>query len=234
MRNRTRLIGVLVIAVVGVFTAMSVAWGVNTTQTITGNVSPNKLPKKKFKNVALNTAVSTDTSPRGGALDPANRALIDFDDDIKFNTKGVPTCTVARISGLPAAAARDECRRAMIGTGHATVRVGTTPVDATVSAFNAKRKKILLHADAGFTQTVLVGKLVDSHAGRDYGKALDVNVPALPGGAAVSRFQVRVKHGKYVRARCHDKNRKLNYKGKFFFDGYSLSASDTSSCKIKR
>lgn len=246
MRNRTRIAGVAALAVAGVFAAVGTASAVNATQTIDGTIAPSKLPKKKFRGASVNIAVSTDTDPAGGALDPTTRAVIDFDNSIKFTTKGMKVCK-RDLNGLSAAEALARCKKAKVGAGSAIARVGTTDIpDIPVNAFNAPKNKILLHADVPTGGIVLIGKLKNSqNEEADYGKALVVRVPELPPGAAIHQFQTKVKkrftvrrRGKrkrvhYVSAKCKD--RTLNYAGEFFFqptvgDPYSLTATDTQQC----
>jgi hypothetical protein len=248
MRNRTRIAGVAALAVAGVFAAVGTASAVNTTQTIEGTITPSDLPSGKFKPASVNVDVSTDTTPPGGVLDPANRAVIDFDDSIKFTTKGMKTCKLAKIEGTTTEEALDACKKAKVGSGSGLARLGTTNLPAVVTAFNGGNKTILLHArvNAAATTAVLVGTLVNSeNEDADYGKALDVDVPPLPGGAAVHQFETTVKkkftvrkNGKkktfhYVSAKCDDADKTLNYAGEFFFDTeppYTLAATDEQAC----
>jgi hypothetical protein len=250
MRNRTRIAGVAALAVAGVFAAVGTASAVNTTQTIDGTITPSDLPAGKFKPASVNIDVSTETTPPGLALDPSTQAVIDFDDSIKFTTKGMKTCTVGKIQGTTTDEALEACKKAKVGTGSGVARLGTTNVPAVVTAFNGKDKSILLHSrvDAASTTAILVGDLVNSdNEDEDYGKALDVAVPPLTGGAAIAQFETTVKkkftvkkNGKkktfhYVSAKCDDDDNTLNYAGLFTFDpaagdNYSLSATDEQEC----
>jgi hypothetical protein len=249
MRNRMRFVGVVSLAIVGAFAMMSIAWADNATQTLEGTITPSKLPKKNFKGASINVEVSTDTEPPGGVLDPADRATIDFDNSIKFTTKKMKQCK-KDLAGTTTAEALDLCKKAKVGTGSGFARLGVTNLPAVVTAFNAPNNTILLHSrvEAAATTAVLSGKLKKSNNGSaDYGKQLDVTIPPLPGGAAVSQFEVTVKkkftykkRGKkitkhYVSAKCDDGNKTLNYAGEFFFeDGdegpYTLSATAEQAC----
>src|SRR4051794_16702906 len=87
-----------------VVTALSVAAAAygranTTTGTQTIKVSPSKLPKKQFKNVKLETDTtflnnSDPGTPQNPTLTPAaaKDVKLKFDNDIKFTTKGLPTC----------------------------------------------------------------------------------------------------------------------------------------------
>jgi hypothetical protein len=249
MRNRTRIAGVAALAVAGVFAAVGSASATNATQTIEGTITPSDLPAGKFKPASVNIDVSTDTDPAGGVLDPANRAVIDFDDSIKFTTKGMAQCK-KNIEGLSTEEALDKCKKAKVGSGSGVARAGTTNVPAVVTAFNGPNKTILLHSATAVGSPVLVGSLVNSeNTDEDYGKALDVDVPSLPANAGIAQFETTVKkkftvkkNGKkktyhYVSAKCDDDDNTLNYAGEFFFDAlfppgspYSLAAETTQAC----
>jgi hypothetical protein len=247
MRNRTRIVSVAALAVAGVFAAVGTASAVNTTQTVDGTITPSDLPSGKFKGAAINVETTTDTTPPGLALDPANRAVIDFDDSIKFTTKGMKECKQSKIEGTTTEVALDKCGKAKVGEGTGTARLGTTNVPAVVTAFNGGNKTILLHSrvNAAATTAILVGTLVNSENNdEDYGKALDVAIPPLTGGAAIAQFETTVKkkftvkkNGKkkkydYVSAKCDDGDNTLNYAGEFFFNDndYSLTATDEQTC----
>jgi hypothetical protein len=250
MRNRTRIAGVAALAVAGVFAATSSAWAVNATQTLEGTITPSDLPAGKFKPASVNVAVSTDTEPPGGVLDPSTQAVIDFDNSIKFTTKGLKTCTQAKLAGTSTEDAIDKCKKSKVGSGSGVARAGTTNLPAVVTAFAGPDKTLLLHSrvEAVSSTAILVGSLVNSeNEDADYGKALDVEIPALPAGAAVASFETTVKkkftvkkNGKkktyhYVSAKCDDDDNTLDYAGEFFFsptvgDPYSLTATDEQEC----
>jgi hypothetical protein len=111
--------------------------------------------------------------------------------------------------------------------------VGTTlGVPVQVTAFNGNKPKTLfLHsrADAVNNTSVLVGKLKDGPKG--FGDQLDVTIPPLLAGA-ISRFTTTVKSGKYVQARCKNKNE--NWQAITKYENHPTTTGDfTSKCKQK-
>jgi hypothetical protein len=230
----------------------SVAVGANS-QKITGEFKPNtNLSKTKFKGGSVN--VITETGDTDGNVSPAVRAQVSFDDDMSFFTKGLPTCRESELTQTTTAQAKAKCGDAQVGAGGATVAIGGNPdpsasTAAVVTAFNGVPKNgkpvILLHSRAnafGLT-TVLVGVLNKLGRAGDFGWRLDVRIPELAFNSAITRFQVKVqkrfrfrgKRRNYVSARCGDRNKTLNYKGKFFFNDtpdYSRTATDGQRCSL--
>jgi hypothetical protein len=226
----------IVVGVVSLSVA-AVAYAANTT---TGNqtigISPSKLSKKQFKNVKLHTDTTflyngDPGSPTAPTLTPAaaKDVKLKFDDDIKFTTKGLPTCKASKLEQTTTAQALAKCGKSKVGTGSATVCVianpGTPcggPFTGAITAFNGTPKNgnptIVLHVrvDALSVTTILVGTLKGGGTG-DFGSTLDVPVPStLP--TATTDFNVIVtkkytfkgKKYSYVAARCHDSNHQLN------------------------
>jgi hypothetical protein len=222
------------------------------TQSVDISVKARTLSKVEMAPVALriHTATADPTSP-SGIPSHAVRALINFDDDIDvdFRLKGLGKCAPTAIATLPTAQAKAACPRAIVGGGSAKVRI-EWPVflelRATVTAFNATREpgtgrpRIIIHgwqADtARVTQSVVVFK--KSSAGADYGMLLDMNIPLLlDGAAAMTDFRLTIGNGYqkgFVSARCHDTNRRINMKTRYYFaNDTSLPASDYELCRRK-
>ena len=225
------------------------------TQSVDIYVKAKTLSKVEMAPVALkiHTATADPTSPNG-IPSHAVRALINFDDDIDvdFRLKGLGKCAPTAIATLPTAQAKAACPRAIVGGGSAKVRIewpvpaGYIELPATVTAFNATREpgtgrpRIIIHgwqADtARVTQSVAVFK--KSSAGADYGMLLDMDIPLLlDGAAAMTDFRLTIGNGYkkgFVSARCHDSNRRINMKTRYYFqDDTSLPASDYELCRRK-
>jgi hypothetical protein len=254
MGKRKHLVWVLGLALaLGV---SNVAFGDNF-QKITAAFKPNtKLSKTKFKAGSINVITSTgDTTDE--FVSPAVRAKVFFDDDLRFFTKGIKPCR-ANLEQATTEEARSACRASIVGTGAAEVALaGYQPGDrvpAVITAFAGAPKNgkpvILLQSrvDAIGSSKILVGILKPLPKAGDYGNVLDVAIPPLPGGSAITRFQVRVqknftfqgKRRSYVSGRCGDRNKKLNYKGTFFFDDnsddkpdYSKTAFHAQPCTVR-
>jgi hypothetical protein len=244
---RKHMIWILAVALA--LTAVGAASGENI-QSITGSVSPKKLPKKGApKAVKLSVDVST-TNPANpfSVPSPTTVAKVDFDKDLKIQNKGLPTCDTSSFGAATTIQdVKDECGPAIIGSGSATVQVplgaGQPPtiVPAEVIAANVKGKQILLHTQNSLSGgQPLIGKIGKGPGGK-YGTTLTVNVPPLAGGSAVlTQFKAAIKktyslHGKklsYVSANCKDK--KIHFQARFTYqDGTSDTATSTQKCKQK-
>ena len=226
----------------------NVAVGANF-QKITGEFKPNtNLSKTKYKAGSVN--VITETGDNDGDVSPAIRAQVSFDDDLTFFTRGVPTCKESDLTQTTTAQAKAKCGKSQVGAGAATIALAGNPdpaasTPAVVTAFNGVPKNgkpvILLHAraDAFGNTSVLVGVLNKLGRRGDFGWRLDVKIPELAFGSAITRFQVKVnkkfrfkgKRRSYVSGRCSDGNKKLNYKGTFTFNGSpAKTATDGQPC----
>lgn len=243
------------LAIVMAVSAVGIAWAKATnteTSKASIKVTPTKLSKTKFKKVSLavetstlsNTNPGTPTNP-GNQPGATNDVKLTFDNDIKFDPKGIPKCT-ANLNNTTPAQADNKCGNATVGSGSATACLGNpcTPLSASVRAYNGapqgKNPTIILHSyiAAVNTTTVLVGTLKNGGSG-DFGKVLDVPVPPLP--AVITDFKTTVgkttnvkgtKHY-YVSARCADSNKQLNMKSKFTYtnSGESVDTdSESSKC----
>lgn len=251
----TGRIGRLGVAVLALSMATAGAALAAQTQSVDIYVKTRTLSKIEMEPVALkiHTATADPTSPNG-IPSHAVRALINFDDDIEvdFRLKGLGKCAPTAIATLPTSQAKAACPRAIVGGGSAKVRIpagnpeGFVELPATVTAFNATREpgtgrpRIIIHgwqADtARVTQSVAVFK--KSGAGADYGKLLDMNIPLLlDGDAAMTDFRLTIGNGYqkgYVSARCHDSNRRIDMKTRYYFNnGTNLPASDYALCRRK-
>jgi hypothetical protein len=224
-------------------------------QTIVGKISPKKLPKKRFKPVKLfvdiKTQVDREHNPNADEPPKANRTVVDFPKNLKFNTDAVKHCNVEAKAGEPdpldgttTEQAKELCGGKSIVSieptqAHVTVDTNpngpnsaTIPVDVDVTAFNGKKDNtIYLHARAGapFNITnVLIGKLKDGPTG--YGKSLDVTIEPLQAGA-IDSFVTTVKAGGYVKGRCNKTTN--NWRATTWFSNHP-TVTDTFTSKCTR
>ncbi len=224
------------------------------------SVTPEKLSKKSFKKATLKIETFTTNNanpgtPSNPATQPAvvDKVTLGLDDDIKVNTKGVPTCNKNDVAGTTTGGAKAICGKAQVGQGSATACLAgglgssCTVLPVVVTAFNGKPQggnpTIILHSrvDSGaiHTTTVLVGVLKGGGTG-DFSKTLVVTVPAIP-ATALTNFKTAVgktftKNGKktnYVEARCKDKNKQLNMTYAFHYSQPAGEAQDTGSAFSK-
>ncbi len=191
----------------------------------------------------------------------ATRTIVDFPSNMKFDTNAVPHCKVDAdaINGISTDSAIAACGKKSIvsvsegppsgatfwepkKTG-AVQRIGSalswTDYSFVVTAFNGKAKNtIYLHAAGTLlpVQTVLVGKLTgNKSASLSNGPSLDVTVPVLAAGG-IKTFKTTVKNGKYVQARCKQKN--MTFGARSTFDSGANTdhtpTEDTTTQKCKQ
>lgn len=222
------------------------------TQELAVAIKPTKLYKKTPTPVTLEvlTKTGTTTEPLGKPV-PVTEAVIDFAKGTAIQSKGYPTCDISQIEGTTSEVANEVCKKAKIGSGHATVLLpsakGVSAEQAVVSAFNGKPQGknpvVLLHTfglSPVQVSQVLVGT-VTNYNKEGYGPRLTVPVPLLAGGTgALTEFQTTIfkkykykgKTVSYVTATCPSK--KLKARGKFTFrDGQSLTPEITGKCAQK-
>lgn len=191
----------------------------------------------------------------------ATRTIVDFPANMRFNTNSVPHCKVDS-SQIGGESVTTEQAIALCGA-KSIVSVAETPngpnwvpqktgavqrigsaigwndYSFVVTAFNGKQKNtIYLHARGTLLpiSTVLVGKLKDKTSGRlSNGPSLDVTVPVLAAGG-IKTFKTTVKNGKYVQARCKQKN--MTFGARSTFDSGANTdhtpTEDTTTQKCKQ
>ena len=209
-----------VTALLALFAVSSVANAQEPQQIVEAKLTPTKLDKKKYKPAKIFVDVETAPNDENPALQQppkANRTVVDFPTNMKFDTDSVDKCAVTNtaITNTTGDQAKELCGPdSQVGEGVATVQVGISPtssfdIPVVVTALNGNSKnQIYLHSDAEGvpTKPVLVGKLVKGPQG--FGSSLDVTIPPL-GAGAISNFETTVKAGKYVQARCKSKTNKF-------------------------
>jgi hypothetical protein len=221
--------------------------------TVDGKITKSTQPKTTYKPVALYTGVTTldeDNNPVIPSA-PSEQVYIDYDDDIKIALGSVPEC-LTPLNGTTTDEAEALCGSSVVSTsGAAKARIPAFPApnnevsDFQVTAFHGDGNQLILHAysptltDAN-TQ-IVDGRIVNSPLGGDYGKRLAVDdVPDAAGdNGALVAFNATIKRGGVVKARCHDGNKKWNFRAQFNYesaDGTDTgtdTVSDKQTCKVK-
>jgi hypothetical protein len=258
--RRSRKFVAAAVAAIGALAVSAVAFAAqgDVIQNMDVKVSPNKLPKSDFQNAKLSvnvdacyegtTAGQCDPAGKGGFSGPdTSRVVFQFDKkDVAFNTGEAKKCKIqgnteaqaGALANLPPDQAVDACGRASkIGQGSATANAGGTDIPADVTAFNGKKKGgnpvVLLHAYAGppfNTGTVPIGVLKP-------GNKLDVSVdPLVSGTARLEQFQVAIKKGAYVQARC-TRGKSIDTTSKWTYRSAgdtTPTVEDSQSCQQKK
>ena len=201
MRKRKYLVGAAAAAVLSMAVA-TVAQGDYTlqSQSLVVDAPAGKLDKKKPGPVnSLFLDVITNYTGTTGAVDrKATNTKVYFPKDFSFKTTGLSQCDPAG-AGFGTSttdAAKAACGASQVGSGSAEIVGPIAGITAVVTAFNGTKPAgldtILLHSrtSAG-TTTVLVGTLKASNVG-GFGKMLDVPVPPLPLGLAISDFKTTI------------------------------------------
>lgn len=253
MRSSRKYLAASLLAVLAAATVSSTSIAApGQTQSVDGSFRPAKLPKKKRKPIALRVRTAT-TCPTCASQtpSPATLARLHFDNAGRVYPGVSPKCSVSQVQGDNTEDAKASCPNSIVGAGSATVFVPTTltthaTYTAEVTAFNGTpqggRPTLILHnyvQALSFPQD-LIGVYYRSTAGRDFrrGVRLDVTVPPLPLGAALTEFITTVGNGfkrGYVKSNCSDRNRRLNVKSLFKFqDGSQLPARDSQRCRVRR
>jgi hypothetical protein len=258
MRKRFTLIAGLLaimaaaIPVSGAIAGETVSGPDGNTQSIEASVTPKGLYPKTASPATLNVEVKTGTTTAAnGVPSPAVHDVIDFDKNLSLATKGLPTCTTAKLQNTTTEAAEAICGKAIIGKGEATtlLPLGSVVSEPTVvTAFNGApqggKPTVLLHAygQAPVTTTIVLVGTVTNLNKEGYGPRLDVIVPPIGGGfGAITDFKVSINKTwtykgqkmSFVNAKC-PKLKKLKYRGAFEYkDGVTIDATHEQTCTSK-
>jgi hypothetical protein len=257
VRIRRRYGVILALVGAGALAISGIALGA-ASSTFSFKVSPNKVPKKKFKPVKLFTDLETSyTNPGngnpGGAVE---RTQIYLDKNFKINPKAAKKCSASQLSSQTMAGAMANCKKALVGKGQAQAVNPTTktPVYACVLLFNGKpqKKKPTLQV---FTRVDITGAKMDcsdpahntkgqltvlltgvlKNAKGKYGKVLDVDHITKAAGLPLTVYKTTIKHGKFMTARCKAKNKTWHMQTTWTYnDGKKTTIHKTQKCKVKR
>jgi hypothetical protein len=159
--------------------------------TIEGGFSPTKLPKKTPAPISLNVKGSLKTED--GSHPPALKTLdLLFDRNGHLNTRGLATCTPAKLQSTLTEQAKKACPKALVGTGKVSAEIAL-PEQAPFTAsgplliFNGApkggRQVLIFHvyAHVPAPTTFVTTALISKHAGK-YGTEAQVTIPTIVGG----------------------------------------------------
>jgi hypothetical protein len=143
--------------------------------------------------------VITDYAGTTGPVDKrATRTKVYFPKDGRINTAGIPQCDPATpgLSNSTSDVAMSLCGPALVGSGSATLVGPVAGQSAQILLFNGTQPNgaptLLFHGrTTANTTTLLTGTIGPSDL-PEYGLVLDVPIPSLPLGLAISDFKTTV------------------------------------------
>ena len=252
MRKTLLRVNVLaaVLLLIGVGTAAAIKLhAANLVITTDGGFSPTTLPKHGFAPIRLHGFGKIATED-GSPPPVLETVTLWFDKHGEVETKGLPTCTPAKLKATTTKQARKLCPGAIVGTGFGKAVVdfpeqGPIPASSPITLFNAKpihgNPAVLAHAHLtvpGPTTFVVPIEIQRVHAGR-YGFKTVAKIPKIAGGFGIPLY-ARLSVGRtwtykgkklsFANAGCPDG--RLQAKGQFRFkDGTFLQGSVFKRCK---
>lgn len=218
----------------------------------TATLQPRELPRRADAPVSLTSVTRVGT--RDGSTPPTLRTLLFLlDKNGSVDTKGLPTCTTAKLEGTTPAEARKRCAGALVGKGTAKVLVtmpGKAPFEVTspLSFFNGPpaggRPTLIAHGyeTVPAAKTLLVPITIERVAKGRYGFRAEVEMPELAGGygaailAEATIGAVRKRGGKkvgYINAHCSGGRLQVAGSARFT-NGDFFPVTLTSPCHLPR
>lgn len=254
MRRRLR-IG-LVLGVLALLVAAASAYAIRaeigkSVVSATAELQPRNLPAHG-SGAPVTLSTTTRINTKDGSVPPALKTLtFELDKNGTVQTKGLPTCTIAKLEGTTPQQARSRCASSLVGKGVGEARVqlpgqSIVKISSPLSFFNAPptggRPTIIAHAYETLpkAKTLLVPIVVEKvHDGR-YGYRAEVTVPEIAEGygapiLAKATLGLTYKHGGhevgFVNATCS--GGRLQVTGKLsFVNGDFFPATLTSPCHV--
>jgi len=191
--------------------------------TFGSNVSPKKLPKKRFAPIALRISGKARTAD-GTHPSALRQVVVDIDKNGALYTKGVPTCRRGRLESRTTRAAKRVCGKAIVGNGRVDVQIAfpeqrSITAHSPLTLFNGgtkgRKTTLFIHSfitvpvPAAIVTTVTIKKI---RKGR-FGFHAVARIPVIAGGSGsllnfrfkIKRiFSYRGKRRSYISARCRD------------------------------
>lgn len=211
-------------------------------------IKPTTLSKRTPTPASLEIATKASTD------NPAVRAVMDFDKNGEYFTRGLPTCNENKLKGKDRDMAVKECKKAMIGSGSASALIsffGQAPqqTKAALTIFNGTPKggkpTVVLHAYAKtpVENAYVFSGVVSRYRKQGFGTRFDIEFPKLFGGnGAIGAFNIKLakkfrfkgKKRSLVSAKCPG-SKKLKSRIAFTYqDGETLTVPSTKTCKPKK
>jgi hypothetical protein len=218
----------------------------------TATLKPRELPARGNAPVFLNSI--TRVATKDGSTPPTLQTLLfQLDRNGTIDTKGLPTCSTAKLEGTTPDQARKRCAGALVGkgTGKALVTMpGRAPFTITspLSLFNGPpaggRPTLIAHAyeTVPAPQTLLVPITIERVAKGRYGFRAEVQLPEIAGGYGAATLAeakigaIRKRGGRevgYINAHCNGGRLQVQGSARFTNGDY-FPVTLTSPCHFPR
>jgi hypothetical protein len=213
-----------------------------TSVTMAGSVNPDPV---STASVPVSLSLSYDAAYAPSTYSPGvQRFTFHLDNDIAFDTTGIPQCPLASITNALRANALAACPGSIVGSGTTTWIGGGGPLNGVIDAFNGQpasgHPTILVH-DAIYSGSVeaidhtSVAELSPSSRGGDFGT--QISFPWPPTGLGTTHLGLTLNNIEptpghhYWTASCGDADRTIDYAGDFTYnDASSRMATATQPC----
>ena len=217
MRRRLTRVALAALAIVllgaGAAQALRLNIG-NSAISVTANFLPRELPEHTNAPVSVTSITRIKTSD-GSQPSALKQIVFQFDKHGALDTKGLPTCTMAKLADTTPQEARKRCAGALVGTGTGRAEVtlpGAPPVQISspLSFFNAPPigGKPILIAHAYETiptpKAVLVPMVIEKIKHGRYGYQVKIPLPPIADGYGVADPR-RSHDRRHPRARRQDR-----------------------------
>jgi hypothetical protein len=210
--------------------------------TMAGSVNPDPV---STASVPVSLALAYDATYAPSTYTPGvQRFTFHLDNDIAFDTTGIPQCPLASITNALRANALAACPDSIVGSGTTTWIGSGGPLNGVIDAFNGQPSSghptVLLH-DAIYSSgseavdTTSVAELSPSVRGGDFGTQISIPWPPVGLGTTHLAFTLNnlepTPGHHYWSAGCGDADRTIDYAGDFTYNDSSVtSATATQPC----
>jgi hypothetical protein len=221
-----------------------------------GGISPAKLPRSTLAPVTVTMEGRIATTDRS-TPPKLERIVLQINRQGRLETKGLPTCSLAKLNSLPASEAKRLCAGALVGHGNVTSRVslpgqGAFASNADLLAFNGRlngHQAVLAQVSSGapLPLTYVIAFEVKKQPGT-FGTALEATLPPIASEygyisafslALSRRYQAGGQKRSFAQASCPAPKgftqapfpfAKASYS---FADGRTLGATLNRECKVR-